>query len=81
MRTITTLSSLRASLTPLFVIAAAQVVLHLATNGRYGFHRDELQFLWDAHHLDWGFVPYPHYTFLFSAGGGGGGVTAGVVGL
>ncbi len=25
-------------------------------NARYGFHRDELQFLSDARHLDWGFV-------------------------
>jgi len=36
--------------------------LHLATNGRYGFHRDELQFLSDARHLDWGFVAYPPMT-------------------
>jgi hypothetical protein len=34
----------------------------LATNGRYGFHRDELQFLSDARHMDWGFVPYPPLT-------------------
>ena len=36
--------------------------LHLLTNGRYGFHRDELQFLSDARHLDWGFVAYPPLT-------------------
>ena len=34
----------------------------LLTNGRYGFHRDELQFLSDARHLDWGFVAYPPFT-------------------
>ena len=34
----------------------------MATNGRYGFHRDELQFLSDARHLDWGFVAYPPMT-------------------
>ena len=28
----------------------------------YGFHRDELQVLSDARHLDWGFVPYPPLT-------------------
>ena len=28
----------------------------------YGFHRDELQFLDDARHLQWGFVPYPPLT-------------------
>jgi len=43
-------------------IAAAMAILHIATNNRYGFHRDELQFLSDARHLDWGFVPYPPLT-------------------
>jgi Dolichyl-phosphate-mannose-protein mannosyltransferase len=43
----------------LLVIAAAVALLHIFTNGRYGFHRDELQFLSDARHLDWGFVAYP----------------------
>lgn len=49
-------------LLPLLAVAAAVVVLHLVTNGRYGFHRDELQFLSDARHLDWGFVAYPPFT-------------------
>lgn len=52
----------RADLAILIVIATAQALLHIATNGRYGFHRDELQFLADARHLDWGFVPYPPFT-------------------
>jgi hypothetical protein len=43
-------------------IAAAMVLIHLLTNNRYGFHRDELQVLSDARHLDWGFVPYPPFT-------------------
>jgi hypothetical protein len=43
-------------------IAAAVALVHLLTNGRYGFHRDELQFLSDARHLDWGFVAYPPFT-------------------
>jgi Dolichyl-phosphate-mannose-protein mannosyltransferase len=43
-------------------IAAAVTLLHLFTNSRYGFHRDELQFLSDARHLDWGFVAYPPLT-------------------
>src|SRR3954449_6104797 len=46
----------------LFLIAAAIAGLHIATNNRYGFHRDELQFLSDARHLDWGFVSYPPFT-------------------
>ena len=43
-------------------IAATVALLHIFTNGRYGFHRDELQFLSDARHLDWGFVAYPPFT-------------------
>ncbi len=46
----------------LFGIAAGIVVLHLLTNQRYGLHRDELQTLSDALHMDWGFVPYPPFT-------------------
>lgn len=48
----------------LLSIAAGAAILHIATNGRYGFHRDELQFLTDARHLDWGFVAYPPFTPL-----------------
>ena len=43
-------------------IATVITALHLLTNGRYGFHRDEFQFLSDARHLDWGFVAYPPFT-------------------
>ena len=43
-------------------IASAIALLHLLTNSRYGFHRDELQTLSDALHLDWGFVAYPPFT-------------------
>jgi hypothetical protein len=46
----------------LLTIAAAMALVHIATNNRYGFHRDELQFLSDARHLDWGFVSYPPFT-------------------
>ena len=46
----------------LLAIAGAMIAVHLLTNGRYGFHRDELQVLSDARHLDWGFVPYPPLT-------------------
>ncbi len=47
---------------PVLAIAAAIALLHTLTNGRYGFHRDEWQFLSDARHLDWGFVAYPPFT-------------------
>jgi 4-amino-4-deoxy-L-arabinose transferase-like glycosyltransferase len=50
------------SLGTLLIIAGAITLLHLLTNGRYGYHRDELQFLSDARHLDWGFVAYPPFT-------------------
>jgi hypothetical protein len=52
----------RIDLAILIAIAAAVTLLHLVTNTRYGFHRDELQFLSDARHLDWGFVAYPPFT-------------------
>jgi hypothetical protein len=51
-----------AGTTAVIGIAFAIAVVHLLTNGRYGFHRDELQTLSDALHLDWGFVPYPPLT-------------------
>jgi len=54
----------RGDWTALLAIAGAIAVLHLLTNGRYGFHRDELQFLSDSRHLDWGFVAYPPVTPL-----------------
>jgi 4-amino-4-deoxy-L-arabinose transferase-like glycosyltransferase len=46
----------------LCAIALGMVILHIATNGRYGFHRDEFQVLDDARHMDWGFVAYPPVT-------------------
>jgi hypothetical protein len=52
----------RADTLALVGIAVTAAVIHVLTNGRYGFHRDELQFLSDARHLDWGFVAYPPFT-------------------
>ena len=54
----------RSDLGVLVLVAAARMALHIATNGQYGFHRDELQTLDDARHLDWGFVAYPPITPL-----------------
>jgi 4-amino-4-deoxy-L-arabinose transferase-like glycosyltransferase len=50
----------------LILIAAGVCALHIATDGRYGFHRDELQTLDDARHLDWGYVVYPPVTPLIA---------------
>jgi hypothetical protein len=52
----------RSAFAILLAIAAVVTLVHLLTNGRYGFHRDEFQFLSDALHLDWGFVAYPPLT-------------------
>ncbi|WP_166206793.1 glycosyltransferase family 39 protein [Cognatiluteimonas telluris] len=49
----------------LLTLALLRFALHVALNGRYGFHRDELQVLTDARHLAWGFVAYPPLTPAF----------------
>ena len=54
--------ALREDLAPLLALALVRFVLHLLLNTHYGFHRDELQVLDDARHLDWGYVPYPPLT-------------------
>jgi 4-amino-4-deoxy-L-arabinose transferase-like glycosyltransferase len=55
-------TSSRSGTVAVLAIAAAVALVHLLTNNRYGFHRDELQFLSDARHLNWGFVAYPPFT-------------------
>jgi len=57
---------LKSDLGILVLLALARVAFHTATNGQYGFHRDELQTLDDARHLDWGFVVYPPLTPLLA---------------
>lgn len=39
--------------------ALSLIVLHMLTNGQYGFHRDELLVIDDARFLSWGYVVYP----------------------
>jgi len=46
----------------LFLLSFCVFLLHAATNGRYGFHRDELLTYSNARHLDWGYVVYPPVT-------------------
>ncbi len=55
-------SSLRSDVAVLSLFAAMIVVVHFLLGNGYGFHRDELQFLDDARHLQWGFVAYPPLT-------------------
>ncbi len=42
-----------------FGLAAAKLIFHLATAGRYGIFRDELYYLACGEHLDWGYVDQP----------------------
>jgi hypothetical protein len=56
-----------ASDTGVLVLSALSVVaLHTATNGEYGFHRDELAVIDDARFLSWGYVAYPPVTPLIA---------------
>lgn len=43
----------------LLALALAKLGVHLATNARYGFHRDELYYLASGRHLALGYVDYP----------------------
>jgi hypothetical protein len=49
----------------LIYVAAATIIVHLITGGRFGFHRDELATLEDSRHLAWGYVAYPPVTPFF----------------
>src|SRR5579871_2045307 len=53
---------IKSDLAVLVLLALASVALHTATNGQYGFHRDELATLDDARFLAWGYVVYPPVT-------------------
>src|SRR5215472_5482690 len=56
-----------ASDTRILVLSALSVVaLHTATNGQYGFHRNELATIDDARFLSWGYVVYPPITPFFA---------------
>lgn len=46
----------------LLLLALVGAALHIALNGQYGFHRDELDILMNARQLAWGYVAYPPFT-------------------
>jgi 4-amino-4-deoxy-L-arabinose transferase-like glycosyltransferase len=54
--------TLRADAVILAIFASLILVVHFLLGNGYGFYRDELQFLDDARHLQWGFVAYPPLT-------------------
>jgi hypothetical protein len=58
-------TSLRRDVGVLCALSALLIVAHFLMGNGYGFHRDELQFLDDARHLQWGFVAYPPLTSFF----------------
>ncbi len=60
-----TTSRQRMDLAWLCALAALVFVAHFLTGNGYGFHRDELQFLDDARHLQWGYVAFPPITSFF----------------
>src|SRR6266849_10494038 len=41
-----------------WLMAAAAVLLQMATNGRYGYFRDELYYIATSDHLAWGYVDF-----------------------
>ena len=46
----------------LILLAVIRLIIHVLTNGQYGFHRDALAFLDNGQNLSWGFVEYPPLT-------------------
>jgi len=44
---------------PAWAIAAASFVLHVVCNGRYGYFRDEFDYIACGRHLAWGYVDQP----------------------
>jgi 4-amino-4-deoxy-L-arabinose transferase-like glycosyltransferase len=46
----------------LSLLALALFAFHIMTNNQYGFHRDELAFVDEGRHPDWGYVSYPPLT-------------------
>src|SRR5205814_8283021 len=46
------------------VFSMAALLVHLLTNGRYGYFRDELYYIACARHLDLGYVDQPPLSIL-----------------
>ncbi|NJD76385.1 MAG: glycosyltransferase family 39 protein [Candidatus Methanoperedens sp.] len=46
--------------------ALIKLLIHLFTNGQYGYFRDELYFLESSEHLNWGYVDFPPLVALIT---------------
>ncbi|MGB8260816.1 MAG: glycosyltransferase family 39 protein [Terracidiphilus sp.] len=57
---------LQSEVSVLWLFALCVVLLDMAVNHRYGFHRDELLTYTNARHLDWGFEVYPPITAVLA---------------
>jgi 4-amino-4-deoxy-L-arabinose transferase-like glycosyltransferase len=50
----------------IFILVLIKLTIHLAGNGNYGFHRDELLHLSAGDHLAWGYMEFPPFVALVS---------------
>src|SRR5206468_6946237 len=49
---------------PLVYLSLAALLVHLLSNGGYGYFRDELYYIACGEHLDWGYVDQPPLSAL-----------------
>lgn len=47
-------------------LALLKLLIHLLTNGAYGYHRDEFLYAAQAEHLSWGYMSVPPVTALLA---------------
>src|SRR2546421_11925324 len=59
MRRLLTRAALTSDLAVIVYLATAKLLLHLLTNGHYGYFRDELYYLACGDHLAWGYADQP----------------------